>query len=305
MRICKFFRRFSFRTARVVPATKATDGNDRSSHSKESPDPGDIQHRLGHPAGLHTNVLTATLRTLSSVSSNVPFGSLSSVIEPLLDITGCNQQVSANAQGLTELAARIELITPIVSDMATNKPEEGRAFVESLRRELESIMKDLSDAHAQGKLEQFFNSAGDASSLAKHNMTLAQMIADSTLVTIQDILKTLHDIEHSKLQESPHELKGAISQVRILFQQSHTLYNPLAGGLGSMGVSGRVGGEGGEGEGPELELTLDEHLKVGNISGGTGGTGGAGIEVGGKGGSGKAPIIRVQRRRNPAVILPQ
>ncbi|KAJ7450556.1 hypothetical protein FB451DRAFT_1285519, partial [Mycena latifolia] len=206
MRICKFLRRFSSRIGRIIPAGKATDGTDRGSHSKESPDPGDIQHRLGHPASLHTaqNVLTTTLRTLSSVSSNIPFGSiLSSVIDPLLDITARIQQVSTNAQGLAELSARIELLTPIVSDMATHKPEKGRAIVEALKRELESITKDLNDARAQGKLEQFFNSADNASSLAKHNMTLAQMIADSTLVAVQDILKTLHDIEVHWVQESP------------------------------------------------------------------------------------------------------
>ncbi|KAJ7466552.1 hypothetical protein FB451DRAFT_1261187 [Mycena latifolia] len=140
MRIYKFFRRFLSHIGRIIPARKATDGTYRGSHSKKSPDPGDIQHRLGHPAGLHTaqNVLTTTLRMLSSVSSNIPFGSiLSSVIDPLLDITDRIQQVSTNAQGLAELAARIELLTPIVSDLAIHKPEKGRAIVEALKRSVE------------------------------------------------------------------------------------------------------------------------------------------------------------------------
>ncbi|KAJ7455888.1 hypothetical protein FB451DRAFT_1373144 [Mycena latifolia] len=306
MKICEFLQCFLSCTGRVIPATKGTDGTDRGCHSRKPPDPGDLQHR---PAGLHTaqNVLTTALRTLSSVSSNIPFGSiLSSVIDPLLDITDRIQQVSTNAQGLTELAARIELLTPIVSDIATNKPEEGRAIVEALKRELEVITKDLSDARAQGKLEQFFNSTDNASSLTKHNITLAQMIADST-VGRQPLsyprLSRICSLLPSRLFSKLCKTSNALSSRNHGFPKAGFLPG-LCRGLGGMGGSGRLGGEGGEGEGPELEMTLDENWKVGDIFGGTGGTGGAGIDVGGKGGSGKAPIIRALRR-NPAVIVPQ
>jgi hypothetical protein len=43
------------------------------------------------------------------------------------------------------------------------------------------MTKDLNDALSQGKLEQFFNGTENASSLAKHNNHLAQMIADATV----------------------------------------------------------------------------------------------------------------------------
>jgi hypothetical protein len=50
-----------------------------------------------------------------------------------------------------------------------------------LYRELVLIKRDLDAARSRGKLNQFFNSAYNASSLEKHNMALAKMIADSTV----------------------------------------------------------------------------------------------------------------------------
>ncbi|KAJ7113618.1 hypothetical protein C8R44DRAFT_741200 [Mycena epipterygia] len=105
------------------------------------------------------------------------------------------EQTSANKQGLDESAARIQLLTPIVSEMVTNKPREGKRIVEGLERELESITEDLEAASQRGTLDQFFNSAENTSSLAKHSMILAQMVADSTLITVHEVLNTLQDIQ--------------------------------------------------------------------------------------------------------------
>ncbi|KAJ7477429.1 hypothetical protein FB451DRAFT_1172980 [Mycena latifolia] len=257
MKLCEFCRRFLSRLGRIFSGTKATDGADCPSHFRESSNPGDIDDRIGKPNGLHTarNALTVTLRTLSSVSKNIPFGSiLSSVIDPLLDITNRIEQVSSNAEALIALSARIDLLTPIVSEMTEDKAERGRAIVEALQRELESITKDLKEARAQGKLEQFFNSTDNASSLTQHNMALAQIIADSTLATVHEVLTSVRNLERSKFSESS-------------VPQRQVEMGDIRGGFGGTGGGGRIGGEGGEGEGPDLEMSLDEHWKVGAISG--------------------------------------
>ncbi|KAJ7113617.1 hypothetical protein C8R44DRAFT_796795 [Mycena epipterygia] len=218
---------------------------------------------------------------------------LSSIIDPLLVIMERIEQTSDNQQGLNALAARIRVLTPIVSELAKNNSIQGRLMIQALERELQSITQDLEAASLRSSLDQFFNSTHNASSLAKHNAILAQMIADSTLVTVHEVLKTVQDLEHSKiLQSSP--------PIEIIERAD------ITGGLGGPGGRGRTGGQGGDGEGPQLAIRTDELQKLGNVSGeflfgtlqlcllvvgGTGGTGGEGIEIGGKGGTGKAPVI--------------
>ncbi|KAJ7875259.1 hypothetical protein B0H14DRAFT_61644 [Mycena olivaceomarginata] len=133
------------------------------------------------------------------------------------------------------------------------------------------ITRDLDAARSRGKLNQFFNSAHNASSLEKHNMALAKMIADSTLVTVNEVLRLLREIECSKLQESSSP-------------EPPIVLGDVTGGFGGTGGTARISGEGGEGEGPQLEMDPYKRYRIGNISGGTGGTGGSGIEVGGEGG---------------------
>ncbi|KAJ7735878.1 hypothetical protein DFH07DRAFT_779897 [Mycena maculata] len=150
------------------------------------------------------NVLRVALKTLSSVSSNIPFGSvLSSVIDPLLDIADRIEQTSVNAQGLIQLAARIELLAPLVSEMANERPQQGRVIVEALQRELQSITKDLDDAYSHGKLNQFFNGTDNASSLSKHNQNLARTIADATYQPVVSFHmgKTMSDEKQTSYEE--------------------------------------------------------------------------------------------------------
>ncbi|KAJ7113615.1 hypothetical protein C8R44DRAFT_796790 [Mycena epipterygia] len=190
---------------------------------------------------------------------------VSSIIDPLLAIMERIEQTSDNQQGLNALAARIRVLTPIVSDLAKSNSIQGQ-----LRQ-----------------LDQFFNSTHNASSLAKHNTILAQMIADSTLVTVHEVLKTVQELEHSKILQS--------SQPIEIIERAD-----ITGGLGGPGGRGETGGQGGDGEGPQLAIRSDELWKLGNVSGeflsgtlelGTGGTDGEGIEIGGKGGTGTAPVI--------------
>ncbi|KAF7350088.1 hypothetical protein MVEN_01310700 [Mycena venus] len=247
--------RFLMRKSRSVPSPKT---------SEESPQ--EEKTPLVNSEKLRTasNVLDFALRTLSTVSSNIPLGSvISSVIDPLLLITGRIQQTSANAEGLTQLAARIELLTPVVSAMTEKDPNEGKSIVEAFKRELQSITKDLEVAGSRGKLNQFFNSVDDASSLQKHNMTLSQMIADSTLATVQKVSKSVQELERLRLQESSS-------------YEAQIVLGDITGGYGGPGGKALMGGEGGDGEGPKLAMDADERFKIGNISGGTGGAGGGG-----------------------------
>ncbi|KAF8144984.1 hypothetical protein K438DRAFT_2028935 [Mycena galopus ATCC 62051] len=230
-----------------------------------------------------SNPLEFALRTLSSASRGIPgAAALSGIIEPLMDITSRIDPTSVNAQGLIQLATRIERFTPILEEMAKGDPDRGQAIILGLQMELTSMGTDLKAASQRGKLNQFFNSADDASALSKHNMVLTQMIADFTLVGVHEVLKSLRELERSKLQNpsSPPTVMGDIT-----------------GGVGAVGGPGAVGGEGDEGGGPQLEMDPDKRYQIGNVSGGKGGAGGVGVEVGGKGGTGKGPVISMRRSR--------
>ncbi|KAF8146318.1 hypothetical protein K438DRAFT_1990849 [Mycena galopus ATCC 62051] len=230
-----------------------------------------------------SNPVEFALRTLSSASRGITgAAALIGIIEPLRDITSRIDPTSVNAQGLIQLATRIERLTFIVEEMAESNPDGVQSIVRALQQELALMTTDLKAASQRSKLNQFFHNTENASALGKHNMVLAQMIADFTLVGVHEVLKSLRELERSKLQNpsSPPTMMGDIT-----------------GGVGVAGGQGHAGGEGGEGGGPRLEMDPDKRYQIGNVSGGTGGTGGVGVEVGGKGGTGKGPVISMRRSR--------
>ncbi|KAF7346463.1 hypothetical protein MSAN_01874300 [Mycena sanguinolenta] len=269
----KFLRRFSLRKLHIVPrspSTKPPDGHDDSERTI-------TKEPQSQTAQTAANVLVFSLRTLSGISSNIPMvGGLSGIIDTLLNIVGQVQQTSANEQSLAQLAARIERLTPIVTQMTEDDPLKGQGIVENLQRELASMTQQLKVAKTRGKLDQFFNSADNSSILQLHNEALDQMIADSTFLTVHEVAKSLRELESSKLQQP---------------------YPDITGGTGGDGGPGHTGGEGGEGGGPELDMDPDERVQIRKISGGTGGTGGVGVAVGGKGGAGRGPVINLRRIR--------
>ncbi|KAJ7041128.1 hypothetical protein C8F04DRAFT_1080304, partial [Mycena alexandri] len=281
MSLRRLFRRFpcSRKTRTKSPAGSnenpscVSDGARKSKRKNYEPIP-------TAAAATARNTLKFALQTLSVASTHIPLGSVvSAAIEPLLVIIDRVEQTSSNARGLLELAMRIDLLAPIVSEMVKNP--RGITFIQGLHRELQSITEDLEIARSQGKLHQFFNSVHNASSLQKHNITLSQLIAESTLVTVHEVLKSVHGIERQLDVASTFEL------------------GDITGGLGGPGSSGsRIGGQGGEGEGPEIEMDTEYRWKLGNISGGTGGPGGSGVEVGGQGGVGKGPVISISCHSN-------
>ncbi|KAJ7504840.1 hypothetical protein B0H11DRAFT_2273094 [Mycena galericulata] len=206
------------------------------------------------------NVLKLALTTLSAVSSNIPLaGVLSGVIDPLLAIADRIQQTSDNQKGLVELSARIELLAPVLSETGHNRRIQGQ-LVEALNRELYSIKEDLDAASSRGTLAQFFNSEDNSSSLAKHNATLTQMIADSTFATVNEVLKNVQALEWKFSQSPPTVGAEGINEM-----------GNITGGLGGTGGHARTGGQGGEGDGPQLDISAQERWKIGDISGGTGG----------------------------------
>ncbi|KAJ7751709.1 hypothetical protein B0H16DRAFT_824489 [Mycena metata] len=186
-----FFRRLSsFRkNRRRSPPPSVPDATVKNDEEKPS----------GKAPATGQNVLKFALQTLSIASANVPFASvLNAAIEPLLAVTDRIEQISFNTQGLVELAARIELLKPIVSEMGENP--RGEKIIDGLQREFQSITNDLEEAKLRGKLHRFFNSVDNTSSLQKHNAILAQLIADATLLTVHEVLQSVRDIERTKFQ---------------------------------------------------------------------------------------------------------
>ncbi|KAJ7364554.1 hypothetical protein DFH08DRAFT_839528 [Mycena albidolilacea] len=279
--LCALFQfppRLSLRRRRTNPVTKERDSSGQESDLLHS---AQLTEKTLHedtyiPETPHTgrNVLKFALSTLSSVSSNIPFGSvLSSVIDPLMDIINRIEQTSINTHGLVELAARIELLSPLVSEMARDRAQQGRVIVEALQRELQNITKELDHAHSQGKLEEFFNGTDNASTLANHNKHLAQMIADATLATVHEVLQSLQGLQ-SRLEAKSETAEDGGTE--------------LFGGTGGKGgEGGHIGGEGGLGEAAQLAMENADRFR--RIHGGTGGEGGPGDVVGGRGGTGQGP----------------
>ncbi|KAK7012899.1 hypothetical protein R3P38DRAFT_3011457 [Favolaschia claudopus] len=233
-----------------------------------------------------SNALYLSLRTLSTVSNRVPGGEpVSAILDPLLDLTDRVEHKSNNACNLAQLAARIECLTPVVGNLAKDNSEQARAFIKSLENELSFMKKELEKAQAEGKLKQFFHADHNTMIIERHNMGLAQLIADSTLVTVHEVLTSLRELEKSKIADPSSSTLGP----------PHVCH--FTGGSGGMGSSGTpIGGEGEDGEGPHLSLEPDGMVTY-SVSGGSGGQGGAGTEVGGKGGTGKAPVIIMRRGR--------
>ncbi|KAF7373298.1 hypothetical protein MSAN_00539000 [Mycena sanguinolenta] len=184
------------------------------------------------------NVLVFSLKTLSNISSSSSeVGVLSGIIDALLRVVEQVQQTQANEQSLTQLAARLERLAPIVTEMAKSDPERGQGIVKKLLKELASMSEQLNEAKNKDELGQFFNSTDNSAILQNHNMALDQMIADSTFVTVHEVAESIRDLENSKMPQLRPEITG---------------------GTGGMGASGHVGDKGGEGGGPQIDMDPGE-----------------------------------------------
>ncbi|KAF7345054.1 hypothetical protein MVEN_01668500 [Mycena venus] len=227
-----------------------------------------------------SDVLKSTLQTCSGNNSTSSGAVLATSITVLLAITERIEQTGLNVPSFAKLAERIASLTPIVCEIAGRNPSEGQTLVTALRRELESLTKDLEmAASSQNRLDQFFINTDNAVCLESHNIRLTELTARATAIMIPGALASIRKLEASAscYDESSSKALVVLGDVR--------------GGLGGAGENARNGGEGGEGEAPKLAIGPDERYEVGNIFGGTGGTGGVGFEVGGKGGTGKGPVI--------------
>ncbi|KAJ7634513.1 hypothetical protein FB45DRAFT_1056539 [Roridomyces roridus] len=266
----RFFKRRSNLT--LGPDLEKTEDTSRRSTSSSN------------SAATAKNVVKMALTTLSATSNNIPIcGIITSVVDPLLLIMTQLDLTSANVQGLVELVARIERLTPLVADMVevNSVSECERRFIDDLTRELESIGTDVSETQAQGTLTRFFNNPDDAAGLARHNATLAQLVADATLVNVQEVRRMLMSMERSVSRLVP-----SLGQIEI---------GHITGGTCGMCASGGHFGHEGDGGVPEFEIPTGQNVRFGGISGGIdgeGGEGGEGYEEWVKGGVGRAPKIR-------------
>ncbi|KAJ7450547.1 hypothetical protein FB451DRAFT_1186656 [Mycena latifolia] len=217
MNLSQILASISGRKARNCSRTEVNEGD-----AEVAPSP----NRLD---AAHTgrNVLTLALQTLS-------------------------KQVSTNGQGLIQLATRIDRLTPIISEISSSNPEQN-IVAEALQRELESMTKDLNNTRSQGKLEQFFNTTDNDSALTQHNTALAEIIADSTFATVNEVLKSLRALEDSKSLEA------------AALAQSQMVMGEITGGFGGRGGIGHIGGEGGDGDGPNVEISPERCWKIGTF----------------------------------------
>ncbi|KAK7045033.1 hypothetical protein R3P38DRAFT_3177257 [Favolaschia claudopus] len=243
------------------------------------------------------NAFSLALTTLSAVSSQIPLATpLGGIIDSLLALAGRIEQTSANAAGFAQLAARIEWLTPVVKDLAQNEPGRGRVIVGRLESALRSMKEDFEAAKGEGRLARFLNSDDNKGVIEKHNAMLAQLIADSTLATMAEVLKRLRESESQYRSKSPVEAEETF------------VMGDLAGGCGGSGGNATgIGGDGGPGDGPQLVVDADldvDRIRVGNVSGGTGGAGGTGVDRGGVGGVGRGPIISLRRNRFVSAVGP-
>ncbi|KAF8174632.1 hypothetical protein K438DRAFT_113820 [Mycena galopus ATCC 62051] len=120
-----------------LPSTKKQSDNGEKSESKQSLPQNEKKSRpliSTEARRTASNALYFALKTLSSISNNVPMaGALGAIIEPLLDITSRIEQSSVNAEGLIQLAARIERLAPIVEEMAKRDPDRGQVIILDLQ----------------------------------------------------------------------------------------------------------------------------------------------------------------------------
>ncbi|KAJ6476315.1 hypothetical protein C8R45DRAFT_376697 [Mycena sanguinolenta] len=272
--MCRLCRLFNFRARAKTNSSENARPAFQPKHFADSDSPVDYPNT----DRAASNALQAALHALSSAASTSSVHpNLIPTINNLIAVTKRVEETTTSAKDLVELAARIELLIPIVSQIGGKNSNEGQSFITDLQRELQALTKDLQDAYSQGQLDQFFNT----SHIEKHNKSLTRMVADFTLVTVHEVLREVERLKTSKL----------------LTSRTRNVRGDVTGGLGGAGSSARIGGQGGEGGGPQLNVDPAHRLQIGNVSGGIGGTGGVVVEVGGKGGTGKGPVIRLRRSR--------
>ncbi|KAJ7450578.1 hypothetical protein FB451DRAFT_1285554 [Mycena latifolia] len=244
---------------------------------------------------------TSALEALKSAvtGSSTPYAEeLNSVIACLSDLLN-DTEISTSDKGVIQLAIQLNLLTVMISGDGLGQVQV-ETLIKTLREELQSIATDLTAARSDGTFNEFFENNSAASSLAKHNQNLTEIIArfkvgrQSTLSTFTQsvFVDEAPNVRASELSKLPQEVPPTVRQEEVQLGE-------ITGDVGASGGSGRIGCQGGDGKGPEVNIPPCTNYKTGDICGGTGGTGGTGIEVGGKGGSGKAPVIRVLRE-NPA-----
>ncbi|KAF7346506.1 hypothetical protein MSAN_01878700 [Mycena sanguinolenta] len=276
---------------RLPPRSSYTaGGNDKSECVITQEEPQSVKSK-SPIAQTAANVLVFSLKTLGSISNNIPVvGSLSGIISTLLDIVRQVQvrpveiispsvlffessKHRANEHSLAQLAARIERLTSIVTQIAEDEPLKGQGIVEKLRKELASMTQQLKAAKARGKIDQFFNSADNSSILQLHNRALNQMIADYTFQTVHEVAKSLRTLESSKLQQPHPDITGGtggdgssgdVGGKGATAGNGDSMLTGGQGGTGGDGGSGHTGSEGSEGEDPQVDMD-PERAQVDNV----------------------------------------
>jgi hypothetical protein len=154
------------------------------------------------------NALKFTLQQLSEAPL-VP--GIKLVAGAILDVINRCQNMAVVGKEWKKLTMRMASLRYLVGNIGKIDGREG--LEERLLGELRDLARDLESASKQNKLEAFFNSDDDVSSLDSHNESLNFIIADLTVAlanaTHQNVDKIRKDIDtavkqlHASVNNSP------------------------------------------------------------------------------------------------------
>ncbi|KAF7373297.1 hypothetical protein MSAN_00538900 [Mycena sanguinolenta] len=231
---------FTGRKTRTTPSpVKFSAGDDK-------PERPILEENFRPNGGTVETAANVPVSSLSTLSGSIPMvGALGGIMDAPLGAVGQVQQTPANEQSFAQLAARIERLTPMVTE---NDSEQRKDIVEKLQKELASMTEQLNAARDEVELDQFFNSI-----LQNHNIALDQMIADSTQQPRPEITgETGSTGASGDVGGEGGEGKGP--QIDMDPGKSAQI-SKVSGGTGGTGGAGvQVGGKGGTGKGPAINL---------------------------------------------------
>lgn len=126
------------------------------------------------------NTIKSLLKTIGSLSDNIPVPGLKPASELLLGLIEGIQDTQENAMGFQKLAERLESLNGLILYAVQNEGNMSQTlpFLQRLERELGSVGEDIEEALNQGHLTRFLNSADDKLSVATHIASLDSIIVD-------------------------------------------------------------------------------------------------------------------------------
>ena len=183
-------------STQVVPlSTDSTHTPPLSTNSTHSPPLSTLPTNLSTPATASSskrrtmagvNTIKSLLKTIGSLSDNIPVPGLKPASELLLGLIEGIQDAQENAIGFQKLAERLESLNGLILYAVQNEGNMSQTlpFLQRLERELESVREDIEESLNQGQLTRFLNSADDKLSVTTHIASLDSIIVDFSVCAL-------------------------------------------------------------------------------------------------------------------------